>query len=358
MALLAGMVRGPSYYDPRRHPERAKRRRNHVTRSARGAEHRGSRAAERARSEPLGVTDRPPPASTRFRRSSTWFAGSFGAITRAGCCAARGSGSSRPSIPPSSARRNRRSKHRCRSSCAGAASRAGNSRPRSRPRMPDPAKCSRSWRARPAPHRVQSCARCSRPVGSLVKPAVYLAALTEPQFHLASFVRDDPVQVNGPRGPWRPQNHDGRTHGTVFLHDALVHSYNLATVRLGLDVGLERVRTRSVRSGCQDRSRRIRPASRPVELAPIEVNAMYQSLATGGLRQPPASYPRRHRPAWPLAWALPRALDAGRGQRRGVPRHPRVRGVLSEGTGRRARDILGRGQVLAGKTGTTDGPAR
>ena len=39
-----------------------------------------------------------------------------------------------------------------------------------------------------------------RPVGSVVKPAVYLAALAEPQFHLASFVRDDPVRVDGPRG--------------------------------------------------------------------------------------------------------------------------------------------------------------
>ena len=81
-----------------------------------------------------------------------------------------------------------------------------------------------------------------RPVGSVVKPAVYLAALTKPQFHLASFLRDDPVQVDGPRGPWRPANHDGRTHGPVLLRDALVHSYNLATVRLGLDIGLERVR--------------------------------------------------------------------------------------------------------------------
>ena len=32
-----------------------------------------------------------------------------------------------------------------------------------------------------------------------------------------------------------------------------------------------------------------------------------------------------------------------------------LRGVLSEGTGRRARELLGRGQMLAGKTGTTDG---
>ena len=195
-----------------------------------------------------------------------------------------------------------------------------------------------------------------RPVGSVVKPAVYLAALTEPQFHLASFVRDDPVQVDGPRGAWRPRNHDGRSHGPVLLRDALVHSYNLATVRLGLDIGLERVRD-TIRALGVSRPFATWPAMLlgTVELAPIEVNAMYHSLATGGLRQPLRairSITDRH----------------GRSLGRYPERSTRVadsdvvflvthalRGVLSEGTGRRARELLGRGQVLAGKTGTTDG---
>ena len=190
----------------------------------------------------------------------------------------------------------------------------------------------------------------------MVKPAVYLAALTQPQFHLASIVRDDPVQVDGPRGPWRPRNHDGSAHGAVFLHDALVNSYNLATVRIGLDVGLERVGD-TIRALGVSRPFAAWPAMLlgTVELSPIEVNAMYQSLATGGLRQP--------------LRAIRSVTDArGRSLGRYPERSTRIadsaavflvthalRGVLSEGTGRRAREILGRGQRLAGKTGTTDG---
>ena len=195
-----------------------------------------------------------------------------------------------------------------------------------------------------------------RPVGSVVKPAVYLAALTEPQFHLASLVRDDPVRVDGPRGPWRPRNHDGRAHGPVLLRDALVHSYNLATVRLGLDVGLERVRD-TIRALGVSRPFATFPAMLlgTVELAPIEVNAMYHSLATGGLRHPLRairSVTDRHGRS--LGRYPERSTRVADGDAVFLVTHA-LRGVLNEGTGRRARDILGRGQTLAGKTGTTDG---
>ena len=195
-----------------------------------------------------------------------------------------------------------------------------------------------------------------RPVGSVVKPAIYLAALTEPQFHLASFVRDDPVQVDGPRGPWRPRNHDGRTHGAVMLRDALVHSYNIATVRLGLDIGLERV-SDTIRALGVSRPFTTYPALLlgTLELAPIEVNAMYHSLATGGLRQPLRairSVTDRHGRS--LARYPERSTRVAGGDAVFLLTHA-LRGVLSEGTGRRARKLLARGQVLAGKTGTTDG---
>src|SRR3546814_1945230 len=72
-----------------------------------------------------------------------------------------------------------------------------------------------------------------RPVGSLLKPFVYMLALASPsQWSLASWVDDSPVTVtlaNGKR--WSPDNSDGRSHGSVRLIDALAQSYNRATVR-------------------------------------------------------------------------------------------------------------------------------
>src|SRR5690606_21767627 len=78
----------------------------------------------------------------------------------------------------------------------------------------------------------------------LVKPFVNLVALAQPQrYSLATLLDDAPVdmaQRDGSR--WRPNNDDGQLHGQVLLVDALVRSWNLATVNLGLRIGVERVR--------------------------------------------------------------------------------------------------------------------
>ena len=190
----------------------------------------------------------------------------------------------------------------------------------------------------------------------MVKPAVYLTALAGSRFHLASPIRDEPIRVRGQDGPWRPKNYDGRFHGEVLLHDALVRSYNLSTVRLGLDVGLARVR-QTIRALGVSRPVAAYPSMLlgAIELAPIEVNAMYQSLATGGLRQPLRAIrditDRHGRSLGRYPERSTRAADPGAVF---LVTHA-LRGVLTEGTGRRAREILGRNQTLAGKTGTTGG---
>lgn len=38
---------------------------------------------------------------------------------------------------------------------------------------------------------------------------------------------------------WQPANFDKREHGRVPLYEALAQSYNLATIRVGMDVGVE-----------------------------------------------------------------------------------------------------------------------
>ena len=357
MALLAGMVRGPSYYDPRRHAERAKRRRNRVIDRLEAQGIAGPRAGARARSEPLGVTRSPPAASAQFpafvdlvrRQLRRDYPGrvlrseGLRIFTTLDPTIQRASESAVDESMPLLARRSRISRSELQAAVAVTDARSGEVLSIVGGSDPRRAGFNRALDA-------------VRPVGSVVKPAVYLAALTDPQFHLASFVRDDPVQVDGPHGPWRPRNYDGRSHGAVLLRDALVHSYNLATVRIGLDIGLEQVRD-TIRALGVSRPFASWPAMLlgTVELAPIEVNAMYQSLANGGLRQP--------------LRAIRSVTDEhGRSLGRYSERSTRVadsnavflvthalRGVLSEGTGRRARELLGRGQMLAGKTGTTDG---
>jgi penicillin-binding protein 1B len=82
-----------------------------------------------------------------------------------------------------------------------------------------------------------------RPIGSLIKPAIYLAALERPsRYTLTSLLEDQPFSITGQDGQvWSPQNYDRKAHGTVYLYQGLAHSYNLSSAKLGLELGVPNV---------------------------------------------------------------------------------------------------------------------
>src|SRR5438067_590 len=83
----------------------------------------------------------------------------------------------------------------------------------------------------------------ARPIGSLLKPAVYLTALSQPSRYTLITLLDDGPFVWKSRGApdWEPQNYDRKFHGRVPLRVALAQSYNAATARLGTEIGVEKV---------------------------------------------------------------------------------------------------------------------
>lgn len=89
------------------------------------------------------------------------------------------------------------------------------------------------------------CTQGRRQPGSTFKPFVYLTALDpakmEKPFTLASLIEDKSFTIDTPEGPWSPENYDKKEHGTVVLREALENSYNIATAKLGLEVGLEKI---------------------------------------------------------------------------------------------------------------------
>lgn len=124
-----------------------------------------------------------------------------------------------------------------------------------------------------------------RPVGSLIKPAIYLTALSRPQdYTLASHIDDGPVAVRNPDGSlWQPTNFDKEMHGRVMLHEALSRSYNLAAVKLGLALGVDSVAQTLQKLGIR------RPVPEvpalllgAADLSPIEISHMYQTIAADG----------------------------------------------------------------------------
>lgn len=86
--------------------------------------------------------------------------------------------------------------------------------------------------------------QAERQTGSAFKPFVYLAAL-ENGFSPTSIVQDEPIDVElGPNlGHWTPHNITKKTFGSVTLRTALEKSLNLATVWLGMQIGMEPIRT-------------------------------------------------------------------------------------------------------------------
>jgi len=123
-----------------------------------------------------------------------------------------------------------------------------------------------------------------RPIGSLIKPFVYLVALTQPQnYSLASMLDDAPVDLVQPNGThWMPQNDDHEAHGRVALVDALAHSYNLATVHLGIVLGVDKVRGLLESFGLAGINPNPSLLLGAVDLSPFNLAQLYQYFSADG----------------------------------------------------------------------------
>ena len=128
-----------------------------------------------------------------------------------------------------------------------------------------------------------------RPVGSLLKPFIYLTALESPQrYSLATPIDDVGIIVSQNGSPdWAPKNYDEQEHGPVMLIDALSHSYNLATVNLGMELGLADVSETIYRLGYNKNIRQLPSLLLgAVPMTVMDVGQLYLSLASGGFKTP------------------------------------------------------------------------
>ena len=192
-----------------------------------------------------------------------------------------------------------------------------------------------------------------RPIGSLVKPAVFLTGLAE-GYTLATPLLDSVDGLEWSDRNWKPKNYDKKEHGLVPLYYALAKSYNLATIHLGLNVGIEKVIETIEKLGYNEQI-----AAYPslllgaIDMSPLQVSQLYQTIASGGFYLPLRSIQsvttkdgelvtrygleieQRFSPA--LLELLTHALSR----------------VVTEGTARGFPFSSGR--FYAGKTGTSDG---
>lgn len=202
--------------------------------------------------------------------------------------------------------------------------------------------------------------QASRQIGSTIKPFVYLTALDGSlnSYKVAtasSIIEDEPITFNlENRRTWKPENYDHNYRGDVTLRYALERSLNLPTLYIAQRVGIPAIRRAALNFDLADSI----TALPSLALGALDTNLLrltsaYAALANGGIYVTPRLYTL--------------VTDAG-GEQLMVPEISEQRvanegptyvltnilqGVIERGTGSSIRRNGFQGHA-AGKTGTSD----
>lgn len=363
-ALLVGMVKGPSWYDPHRHPERALQRRNLALQAMRDEGYISDEQYLRAKLAPLGVVAKPSMGTTpypafldlvrrqllQYYREDDLRSEGLQIFTT---LEPRAQAAAETALSTRLAQLERRmaqprngtaEAHGLEGAVVVADPQSGEIKALVGGRDPRYQGFNRALDAR-------------RPVGSLMKPVVYFTALASPEhFTLISPLDDGPLVSHEPgRAAWEPKNYDGTTHGLVPLRAALAHSYNIATARLGLTMGVQGVLDNARRMGIErDMPPYAATLLGAVDLSPLDVAQMYQTFASGGFRAPLRAIREvltaQGEPLQHYSLSVEQVLDP-------APVYlltAALQGAVREGTGQGLSAWLPPDINAAGKTGTTD----
>jgi penicillin-binding protein 1B len=355
IATLVAIVRGPSYYDPRRHPDRAFKRRNLVLKEMADQHIISAAEAGAAQIRPLGVTAKTAgayyPAYLDLVRRTLRRDYPEQDLTEAGLevftnLDPRVQADAEHILDSQLGRLDRM--RRRRDSSAGLEGAVVVTAPQSGDVIAVVGGRDSSYDG------FNRALDGRREIGSLVKPFVYLAALETGRYNATTIVDDEPVSIKLSNGKlWQPRNYTREDYGPVPLVRALAESLNDASVSVGMDVGLDNVIHTLGQFGLEQE-----PPKNPslllgsVGLSPLEVAQLYGGLANGGFRT-------TLRAVRAVISADGKALQAFPVEVQPVAQADAVyevdsmlEQVIERGTGKPARAVLPPGLIAAGKTGT------
>jgi len=357
-ALLIAMVKGPAVYDPRRHSTRALERRNLVLHEAKEQGYLTLEQYSAARAQPLGVVPKPETGTTPYP--------AFVQLVQRQLRRDYDDKDLRSEGLRIFTALDPRVQNAAEHALATRLAQFDKDRRFGPPGMegavvvadPQSGEIQALVSGRDPRYRgFNRALDAARPVGSLLKPVVYLTALQEPaKYTLVTLIDDGPFVWKSRGAPdWEPQNYDKQFHGMVPLRIALAQSYNAATARLGTEIGVEKVLDNVRRLGIE---RPLKPFASTllgaVELSPLEVAQMYQTLASGGFKTPLRAIrevtTQEGRPLARYALRVEQAIAPEAAYLITAA----MQGVVREGTAQAMKSYLAPEVGAAGKTGTTD----
>nr|WP_086940346.1 penicillin-binding protein 1B [Thaumasiovibrio occultus] len=332
LALMVGMVKGPSYYNPWRYPDRAKERRNLVLHLMREQDFLTQAEYQSAVKQPLDVQKTPsinrrqPAYFQQVRREISLYVGNrystgqgLRIFTTLDPLSQQAAESAVAKIVPQLG-------SKLEAAAVIADRETGEIRAMVGGADPSFAGFNRAMDAR-------------RQIGSLVKPAVYMTALADPShWELGSTIDDKAISLRGNQGStWSPRNYDRKFRGEVPLYLSLAKSLNVPTVNVGMKVGLDNVKHSLIQLGVPPDQIQGRPSMLlgALNLTPFEVTQMFQAIGNSGKHAPLTTlravttaegqslYDYRPRPvqtvseqaAWLTTYAMKHAVVSGTARR-------------------------------------------
>jgi penicillin-binding protein 1B len=356
IALLVAIIKGPSLYDPRRYPERARERRLLVLDAMVDQNLIGAEDAALAQQMPLGVTPRAASGITAYpafldlvRRQLRQYYKSEDLVleglrvftTLDPQVQAQAEKALIDGLP--ALERNQRQARPLQGAAVVVSTQTSEVLGLVGDREPKTVGFNRALDAR-------------RQAGSLFKPMIYLAALEQPdRYTLTTRINDSPLVYTAGGQRWTPTNYDKRYRGQVTLRDALARSYNIPAVRVGLDVDVISVVEMLRRLGLE---REMRPYPSlllgALDVSPFEIAQIYETIASGGFRMPLRAIREvtdaRGRPMQHYPMEVVQVVEPGPVY---LLTHA-MQQVVKTGTARAIQSKLSPDLNIAGKTGTTD----
>ncbi len=192
--------------------------------------------------------------------------------------------------------------------------------------------------------------QAKRQAGSSFKPFIYLVGIESGNFTPDSLLSDTPRTYTFGSKVWSPQNYDLKYEGPITMREALVHSKNLATIDLVEKLGIESVKKELIRFGFEGIKPELSIALGSYTISPFDFSEIYTIISNYGTK---------------VSQRLVKSIKTRNGQtvvfeskKESIasPEHvyqviDMMKDVVLRGTGTKAATP---GTEVAGKTGTTN----